>query len=56
MKKKLIDKKWIWFGILGVLAGFYFGVESGSSSLMVRGIVGVVMGLLAVWLVGGFFK
>lgn len=43
-------------GLVGLVLGVYFGATSGSSSLMIRSVVGVVMGLISVWLVSGFLK
>ena len=51
-----MKNKWIWLGIVGLISGVYLGSVSGSSSLMVRSVVGVVMGGLVSWLVSGFLK
>ena len=53
MEKRM---RWILLGLIGVVGGVYFGVTSGSSSLLVRCFVGVGMGVLVSWLVGGFVK
>jgi hypothetical protein len=50
------EKKFIWLLVIWVVSGFYFGAVSGSSSLMVRIIVGIVVGGLVAWLVSGFMK
>ncbi len=52
----MLSRKVIWLLVAGVVSGIYFGSVSGSSSLMVRGVVGVVMGGLTSWLISGFLK
>lgn len=50
------EKRLIVLGVVGLVFGGYFGATSGSSNLLIRGIVGVVMGLVSVWLVSGFVR
>lgn len=50
------NKRWILLVVIALIAGIYFGVESGSSVMWIRWIVGVVMGALVSWLVSGFLK
>ena len=51
-----MKKSEVWMGALGGCAGGAFGAVSGSSSLLVVGIVGGAMGFLVVWLASGFLK
>jgi hypothetical protein len=56
MKREFLTKKRLWLLAIWIVAGFYLGAVSGSSSMMVRLIVGVVMGGIVSWLVSGFLK
>ncbi|NPE26564.1 hypothetical protein HNV12_01005 [Methanococcoides sp. SA1] len=49
-------KRLIWLMLIGLISGIYFGWTSGSASLWIRFLVGVVMGVLMSWLVSGFLK
>ena len=49
-------KREFWLGALGGAVGGGFGAVSGSSNLLVVGIVGAMMGFLFVWLVSGFLN
>ncbi len=51
-----MNNKEFWLGAGGGCAGGVLGAVSGSSSLLVVGIVGATMGFLVVWLAAGFLK
>ena len=51
-----MKNKEFWLGCIGGGVGGCLGAVSGSSSLVVVGIVGAGTGFLVVWLVSGFMK
>jgi len=51
-----MKRREFWIGALGGAVGGGLGAVSGSSSLIVVGVVGASMGFLVVWLTSGFFK
>jgi len=52
----VMKRREFWIGALGGAVGGGLGAVSGSSSLIVVGVVGASMGFLVVWLTSGFFK
>ena len=51
-----MKRREFWVGAAGGCVGGLLGAVCGSSSLIVVGVVGAIMGFLVVWLVGGFLK